>query len=209
LTENSINEPDTVGNDCYSDGERAWMESTQQLRAEWLKPLLVLCTQLKITANHTTLFAFVFGLLFLPLWFWINPWAAIAGLAVHVLLDGVDGPIARHQGTASGRGSFIDTVSDQCVVTWVVLTLMLAEHLTIAAGTLHVFFYTLVVAFAMVRNAMSIPFSWLVRPRFFVYGWIILELTIWPGTFEYLVWGFTATLVFKTLTGFNTIRKSL
>jgi hypothetical protein len=61
----------------------------------------------------------------------------------------------------------------------------------------------------MVRNAMSIPFSWLVRPRFFVYGWIILELTIWPGTLEYLVWGFTATLVFKTLTGFNTIRKSL
>lgn len=37
--------------------------------------------------------------------------AAVAGLGS--LLDALDGPLARHQGTASVRGAFVDTMSDR------------------------------------------------------------------------------------------------
>ena len=42
------------------------------------------------------------------------------------------------------------------------------DYAGIWAGGLYVFFYTMVVIFAMVRSALAIPYSWLVRPRFII-----------------------------------------
>ena len=42
--------------------------------------------------------------------------AALVALSLHVLIDGLDGPLARHLGIASRSGSFTDTMADQVVV---------------------------------------------------------------------------------------------
>jgi hypothetical protein len=60
--------------------------------------------------------------------------------------------------------------------------------------------------FAMVRNALSIPYSWLVRPRFFVYVWFFVETYYLPGTIDYVLWFFNALLGAKVLTGYWKIR---
>ncbi len=41
-----------VKGDCYSAGERSWMEYGQQLRAYWLGPFLKLMTVARITPDH-------------------------------------------------------------------------------------------------------------------------------------------------------------
>lgn len=197
------------GNDCYSEGERAWMEGTQEWRAKYLSLLLVGLTKSGVRANHITFLSFVCGACFLPCWFYMEPLAALIVLVAHILIDGIDGPLARHQGTASGRGSFADSVVDQCIVTWVTLTTMLAGILSTSAGTIYIFVYTLVVAFAMIRNAMGAPFSWLVRPRFYVYGWLIVELWYWPGSLEYFTWVCIALLTIKAISGFFAIYNNL
>jgi phosphatidylglycerophosphate synthase len=181
------------------------MEWTQELRGWALRPLLAQLHAVSISGDHITLASLLAGAAFVPLW--INGWAgwALAALALHVLLDGLDGPLARFAGTASRRGSFTDTTADQIVIALVTLALMATGAVNAVAGSLFVFLYTLVVVFAMVRNALGAPYSWLFRPRFLVFAWIVVELW-WPGSLEFVLWICCGLLAVKLASGFVAIR---
>lgn len=194
--------------DCYSGGERATMEWTQQVRGRMLAPLLRVLAALRVTPDHLTLVSLLFGLSFCGLWFW-SPATALAALLAHVLLDGLDGPLARHLGVASRRGSFTDTLADQVVITATTITLMTDQVIDVAAGGVYLSVYAVVVAIAMIRNALEIPYSWLIRPRFLVYIWILIETFFWPDTINWLLWGIDAVLIWKLLTGFANLRERL
>jgi len=198
------------GADVYSAGERSAMQWTQRLRGRLLAPMLKLLVRLGVRADHVTLASLIVGLTFCPLWFWM-PAAAFAALAVHVALDAVDGALARFTQSASRRGSFTDTMSDQMVVAITTITLMAAEPhvIDVLTGGVYIFLYTIVVGFAMVRNAMGIPYHWVVRPRFFVYGWMVVETYWWPHTIDYVIWLFNAVLALKLASGFFRIRAKL
>jgi phosphatidylglycerophosphate synthase len=194
--------------DCYSAGERASMERTQAIRAALLRPILNLLTRWSIRADGITLASLIAGLAFVPL-FPRHPLAALFALAVHALLDGVDGCLARHQGLASPKGSFTDTLSDQCVLTGVMLVVSHQGMLACWMAGLFLFAYTLVVTFAMVRNALEVPYHWLVRPRFAIYLAIPLQLWgQWP-ILTPLTYICTALLGIKAWTGFVAIRRAL
>jgi phosphatidylglycerophosphate synthase len=124
-------------------------------------------------------------------------------------LDGLDGPLARHTNTASRRGSFTDSMSDQLVVVASTVTLMSVHVVGVLPGSVYIVAYTVVMLFAMVRNALSIPYSWLVRPRLFVYLWLVVETYYLPGTVDYVLWLFNALLAVKVVTGFAKIRKRI
>ena len=199
--------------DCYSSGERAGMVRSQELRGHLLKPLLRLLTYIKLSANHVTLFSLLVGLGFCSVW-WHSPKWALLCLLIHVLLDGLDGPLARHQGKDSAKGSFTDSMADQLVVTASMIALMVDQHVSVIAAGIYIFTYAMVVAFAMVRNALQRPYSWVARPRFVVYLWLALDLLIltpadYPNTFNYIVWICNALLAYKMATGFIAIRASL
>lgn len=193
--------------DCYSANERAAMVWAQRLRERWLQPLLGWLSRAGVTPDQVTLMALIAGLLFCPLFVWSQP-ISILALSVHVLLDGLDGPLARYQKVASPRGSFTDTVSDQIVVVASSITLMFAGVLSIPAGGLYLFLYFAVVAFAMIRNALNVPYSWLFRPRFLVYGWIVID-GFWPNSLEGVVWVCNVLLAGKMISGFVRIRNRL
>jgi phosphatidylglycerophosphate synthase len=126
-------------------------------------------------------------------------------------LDGLDGPLARHQGVASPRGSFTDTFTDQIVVTVSTLAWMIAQPSSwnISAGALYVFLYALVVSMAMARNALAVPYSWLVRPRFFVYSAMTLD-AITPGYLTLAtICCCNVLLALKCATGFLALRRQL
>ena len=197
-----------VNADCYSAGERRTMLLTQELRGRWLGPLLSALERLGVTPNHLTLLSNLAGLAFCPLYFWSKP-VAFGMLMLHVLLDGLDGPLARQTGLASRQGSFTDTMSDQIVVVLSTITLMFSQTISVLPGGLYIFLYTVVVLFAMARNVLSIPYSWLVRPRFFIYGWLIVETWFLPGTINVLLWIANLLLGWKMLTGFVHIRRKI
>jgi phosphatidylglycerophosphate synthase len=147
-------------------------------------------------------------MLFCPTWFWSKTLAWVL-LALHILLDGVDGPLARHLGVASNKGSFTDTMSDQVVIAGTTAALMASSEAGALAGMAYVVVYTTVVLFAFMRNALSVPYAWLVRPRFFVYGWFVVETYLWPGTLDYVLWTASGLLVLKVASGFFRIRARL
>jgi phosphatidylglycerophosphate synthase len=140
-------------------------------------------------------------------------------LLLHAVLDGLDGPLARHQQTASRRGSFTDTLADQIVVTASTLALMASTQpavgntapplLGVWTGGSYIFLYAMVVAFAMVRTALGVPYTWLIRPRFWVYAWLLVDQFLLPGWLEFVVAAFTAVLAIKLVTGFVALRRLL
>jgi len=194
---------------CYSEGEAGLMAQSQTMRGRLFHPLLALLARLRITANHLTLLSLLTGLAFCPLFLWGAKSAAFGLLATHVLLDGLDGPLARFTHRASNQGSFTDTMADQVVVAFTTLTLVHARVAGAWPGGLYLFLYSLVVVFAMVRNALAIPYSWLVRPRFLIYGWFLVETYLWPGTLDGALWIISALLAVKVLTGFIQIRRKM
>ncbi len=165
------------------------MEYGQRLRAIGLQPLLKLLTRCGVSPDMITIASGVCGAAFFPLWLLDQAVAAFIGLLLHVLLDGLDGPLARYQRADSPRGSFVDTFTDQAVVTLVMLAQLIRspDSFSIALGGLYVFLYAIVVSMAMARNALAVPYSWIVRPRFFVFaaiyiewlsGWAVVLLTL-------------------------------
>lgn len=194
--------------DCYSGGERQWMERTQGWRRQVLGPSLRAMARWGVRPDQLTLLSLGAGLLFCPLWF-VSPGLALGALLLHVLLDGVDGPLARHLGIASARGSFTDTMADQVVVTASTITLIEAGVVGAAVGGLYAYAYVIVVALAMVRNALDAPYSWLVRPRLLVYAWIAVEVWAWPGSLEGVLWLATLLLSVKALSGFVQLRRRM
>jgi phosphatidylglycerophosphate synthase len=207
---------DTAKADCYSAGERGAMVWWQELRGHLLAPLLVWAERRDIRPDHVTVLSLVCGLAFCPFWLWPGQplWskvAAFGALLLHVVFDVLDGPLARHLGIASRRGSFTDTLADQIVVTASALAVMAAPlpRLSVWSGGLYVFLYAMVVAFAMVRNALGAPYSWLIRPRFWVYGWFAVDSFFFPGWLDVVVGLFTVILAAKMTSGFIAIRRML
>ena len=180
--------------DCYSARDRRMMDWWSSVRAKLLRPLVALLERFDVSADLVTLAAFISGLAFSLVLAW-SPAAALGALALHVILDGLDGPLARFRGTAGRRGSFTDTLCDQTVVTASTAALVVGGYLHALPAMLYVFVYTMVVIFAMVRNALRVPYRFVVRPRFFVYLWIPLEVYLWPGS---LTWVVSLSLLFLT-----------
>ena len=113
------------------------------------------------------------------------------------------------KGEASTRGSIIDTMVDQMVVTLTTVTMIHVGHASAWPAGLYIFFYLVVVVFAMVRHLLAAPYSWLFRPRFLVFGWFIVEVYWWQGSLDWVLWLASALLALKALTGFITIRKRI
>jgi phosphatidylglycerophosphate synthase len=194
--------------DCYSGRERAFMLFTQRLRALGFGPLLRALSAARVRPDHLTFLSLVAGLAFVPLYFWSLP-VALFALALHVLLDGLDGPLARHLDTASRGGSFTDSMADQAVIAATTLTLMYTGMVGHLPGALYIVIYTVVVLFAMARNFLGAPYTWLFRPRFLVYIWIPVEAYWLPGTIDYVLWACVGLLSLKLLSGFVRIRKTI
>ncbi|MFO1094662.1 MAG: CDP-alcohol phosphatidyltransferase family protein [Planctomycetaceae bacterium] len=184
------------------------MTRGQQWRGRWLAALLDGLTRCGATADHVTLLSLAAGLAAGGLWF-VNPVLALVGLVLHVLLDGLDGPLARRQRVASPRGSFTDTMADQLVVTALIVALMCAGRVSASAGSLFTVLYCAVALFAMARNALQRPYTWVVRPRFLVYAWLPLEIWVRPGSLDGLLWLCNLGLAVSAAAGFFAIRNSL
>ena len=198
-------------NDCYSAGERGWMEYGQRARAYLLSPLLVAITRIGVRPDLITALSGLAGVAFAPLWLAGYRQPAVGCLILHVLLDGLDGPLARFQGTASPRGSFTDTFTDQIVVTAVSVAWMidLGTPWAIGLGGVFTFLYTLVVAMSMVRNALAIPYTWLIRPRFIIFAALAAESLGLDRVTAPTMLVCCLLLALKTITGFFRLRQSI
>jgi hypothetical protein len=100
-------------------------------------------------------------------------------------------------------------MADQTVIAASTIMLMWTDTVSMLPGVLYIVTYTVVVLFAMARNAMKDPYTWLFRPRFYVYAWIAVETWWWPRSLDWVLWVCVAVLTVKVLTGFRGIRRNI
>ena len=195
-------------NKCYSSGEMKFMLWGRNIRAQILAPMLKVMKENGVTPNHVTILSLVSGVA-AALSIGFDNDLALIFILLHVLLDGIDGPLARYTKADSNKGTFADTACDQIVIAAIGLGLINAGIITPLSGSIYILLYTVVIGFSMVRSAMGIPYKWLIRPRFLLYIWLYFEFNIIDGMTTYILWGFSLILLLSAVTGYFKIRKAL
>ncbi len=157
-----------------------WQRTTEEWREAALKPLLRLFVIIGINAHALStlriLLAAAFPLLVLT--YQRTAWLCIA---VSILLDAVDGALARFAKTASDRGKFIDVFADQLTFSLLAVGLLrLLPELSIAL-TVSAFAIPALYLLVAVADNEKKPSDWLIRPQARLTVYKIVFLLILAG----------------------------
>lgn len=142
-------------------------------RNKMLKPLTFLLTLLKVTPNMISYSALICmsGFVFLINH---NRFLAAAMLAAAVIIDNIDGPLARYQKNASDKGKFVDVCCDQITFALFMIGIIYAGlvNQTIGAVYLSIMFFSRV--FRVVRHSFYVETDWHFKP---IVGFLPIFLT--------------------------------
>ncbi|MEK6874578.1 MAG: CDP-alcohol phosphatidyltransferase family protein [Nanoarchaeota archaeon] len=156
----------------YSECEKGFFSSWHKCRVYSLHWLLVFLTNIGITANIVSMVSAFSTVLFVLLI--IDSFSsAVFLLILHIILDGVDGPLATYQKTVSNKGMFVDFSADLVGIASTTLGLMIAGYISPVWSVMYLFFYTVTVFFGLMHTVIGIKQPWSFRPRLWVYGAVI------------------------------------
>lgn len=165
----------------YSSGEMRFMRLWQERKDAALYPL----TNILHRLNVSPVLVSVVGIIVAGTSLWASFWYAqpryfLLGLWAHVILDGVDGALARNHQRITSSGPLIDTAADYGVG---IMALLLVARFTAVPLWLLVMvgvLYGLLLAVAYVRNERGVPYRLLPRGRLVFY--LLLTIDIVAGT---------------------------
>ncbi len=190
----------------FAESEQASQQRFKAFRDRILHPVSRLLTACGVTPNILS----GVGLLVLVPFVWLLMlnssathvcWAA-PFLIVHLLLDGLDGPLARLQGKANDAGSLVDMVCDHLGLVIVAVTLVQVELLQGALGCLYLFFYTTSVVLVVLLNRLERPFRYVFRSKYVLYA-LLGAYGIWGwNSLNYAVPCFIASDLWFSMLGF-------
>lgn len=158
----------------FAESEQTGQERLQKVRDGLFGPLVRLLIRCRVTADLISLLSLLqlvpFGYLLLTA---EDPQQiAIASVFVwlHVILDALDGPIARTTGTAGPAGAFTDMCVDHSGMLITMCILTAAELVNPTAAVAYVSSYTVAVAFTIWLNMIGHPFKLVIRTKYLLYA---------------------------------------
>jgi phosphatidylglycerophosphate synthase len=190
-----------------------------------LTPLVKLLNKTQVTPNQLTLIGFVVGLLAIP--FLALQWwnLALTAILLNRILDGLDGALARYQGSSSSAGGFLDICLDFLFYAAVPVGFALADPAQNAlpgAILLAVFIGTgssfLAFAIAAEKYQLTKP-QFEYKSFYYLYGLtegtetilIFAAFCIWPEHYPWLAYGFALAAAITVFTrvygGYYTLKE--
>ena len=157
--------------------EDATHEKLRHFRDKFFQPLSVFLTKLGVKADHLTYLSLAMGLLFA---FFLNKnWLiAFFCLLLSVVLDSVDGCLARHQKTVGERGDLLDHAVDHVVLFIVVLALIYNKTIDGFWAAAYSLNYLLLIFLMMVMRKFKLHVFLVLRSKYFLYLlWALLVFT--------------------------------
>jgi len=164
--------------DSYSSFERRFLKPARDLLLRIYSPVVRLLAYLRLSPNVVSLMGPVLGLLFVyvvPR----NPRLSFFIWLPSMLVDGVDGALARYTGRSSDFGALMDNVADHTRETLIVVALASAGALSPLWGGLYPFVYTALNVTLFLGNYYGAPVPVALK------SWPIL----YPAITLYLLWG--------------------
>lgn len=194
--------------DEYSQTEQSYYNKVRGWRDDILMPLARFFNRIGVSANQLSFF----GLLILAgfVYFVVDrPDLAAIFLILHILMDGIDGAVARTNKKDDMSGSVVDTVVDHTGIFIVILTLGFFELIDPNIGLVYIYFYTVMVFLIIVRYLLKIPVRMVVRSKVLVYGLYALWAFTGINFMNEALLVFSVLLIWVTMVSFFKIKKKL
>jgi phosphatidylglycerophosphate synthase len=160
--------------------ERPYFRAMSAFRYNLFGPFLSPLRRRGIKADHLTGMSFFVILVGFPLLYGARQYGlAFFVLALHILLDGLDGPMARLEGSkGSSRGALMDMTNDVTGMVVVILTASFFGPIPWFLGATYVTTYLYLSIFAVAQNLMGIRYAYVVKTKYTIY----VLLVIWRLT---------------------------
>ena len=166
---------------------RKLYEKIAQWRTSAFKPVVPLLSFFHITPNFLSYTSIVLMLLFIIYIKSLSPWLLLLILG-SVLLDLIDGPLARIMGVASDKGKFIDMLCDNLAFTLFVLGLMYVGLISGMVGGALIYFMVLSKLLRSIYNSHHYKSDWKFKAvAGFIPNFVVALSYIVLGIF--LIWG--------------------
>lgn len=197
--------------------EEKLYNSIRDKRDTFVKPLLKCLVFLGFTPDMLS----YTGVLLMCLFVYVIKTQTIRALwllLLTLLIDMLDGALARHTHTASDRGKFTDVLMDSINFTLFIIGLVYAGILSGLVATVYVYFMLLVKVLMIIRKNIARHTDWLIHPmagafpNVFVYSSYILFLLYVLFDSNYLTTAsqiFSMLLILKAISEYYTIRHTL
>ena len=153
--------------------EKGIFDRFNKAKTRILSPFLKILTSLGITADMLTLFALVVGFLS-AVFLILDPQTFMILLMLHMILDNLDGSLARYTKTMSKKGVFTDMFSDLTVMAAVTIAAVYTGLLDGTLATLFIFLYIATEALSYLRNSLGKRIRISFRPRMLLYAVLFL-----------------------------------
>ena len=159
----------------FSASEQSGMRRFGAWKTRVLRPLLALLTWCGFTADAISLLSLmlVFGIV------WTlkeQPAVALCLLILAILLDGVDGALARYQQAASDRGALLDIVVDQTSLAIILLALIAFHRVPELWAAWYLVSYIVLIVFLVWLNALGSPVRIVFRSKYFFFALLFLDI---------------------------------
>jgi phosphatidylglycerophosphate synthase len=176
----------------YDLDNREHVSELKKYRTQKFTRILKVLDSLGLTPNMLS-FSTIFFILLLVLTIKNYPGIALFMLWFAMLIDGLDGSLARYKKMASDKGKFTDMMCDSINFTLVMVGFVIAGLVNPILAIIYVYFMLLLKVFIIVKRQLTQESDWLVHPMagFFPNIPIILSVLF-----------FTVYAIFATLFSF-------
>ena len=197
----------------FAESEQAGQERFQKIRDGLLGPLVRFLIRCRVTADLISLVSLLqlvpFGYLLLTAE--NSQQVSVASIFVwlHVILDALDGPIARTTGTAGPAGAFTDMCVDNSGMLITSCILTAAGFINATAAVAYVSSYTVAVAFTIWLNMIGQPFKVVIRTKYLLYALVTTHGLFDVNLIDKAVVLFCVIHVSFAVTGFIKLKRIL
>ncbi|MBT4849288.1 CDP-alcohol phosphatidyltransferase family protein [Candidatus Parcubacteria bacterium] len=194
--------------DDYSETEQTYYQRTKAWRDKLFYPLALLFKKIGASADIVSYLGVLVLAGFL-LYATSNPRLAVLFLLLNLLMDGIDGAIARVNNSESAQGALVDTLCDLLSIFIVIFTLGFVGLLNPNIGIVYIFFFSLMIFFIISRQLLDIPVRFVVRSKAFVYVLYIWWAFTGQNYFDWAVFIFTVLIFLVCVASFIKIKNRL
>lgn len=194
--------------DCWSPSERKMKYIFEYFKKILFYPLVKLLVRLKITANMVSYFSAIVGLISVAfLWYDIKISAVL--LLTSLIMDGIDGSVARATKKNNLQGSVTDSFSDQITISASTIGFIAIGIINPIIGGIYLVLYPIVIIFSILRNILNCPSHYVLRPRIVIYGLFILYCFSSINIIDYVMLISSAVLLVQVIRDFYFLRGKL
>jgi len=161
----------------YSTAEMSAVIKFNKAKIFFLHPIVKLLDKIGVTPNMVSLLSAIVAVFaFILSYLYSTPVYFVIGIWIHMLLDAIDGTLARYKNKMSSNGAIIDSLCDHLGI---ILACFFSYLFFLIEGSYILIFailYSILIGiiFYLLKNKSS--FFFVVRPRFYLYAALTFDV---------------------------------